>query len=694
VSPRSGDAEPFAYRAALDTLPNIVFIADPDGMLQWVNRRWYETTGVAREAVLGETWTSLVHPADRDEALGRWAQAVKSGKPFAATFRNRGADGHYRWYFASADAMRDDDGAIVRWYGTAIDVDHERRATRQLHVFAKVGDALIATLGLQETLDAVLPFIVPSFADWAFINLVDEAGDLRMAAVYHDDPAKQAILSAQIGELYAKGTATSGSPEAIRRQTHILYERAGFEDAARVVEPGPLQAVWEVGFGSVLVLPLVSGAVARGSLNVAMSSSGRAFHPTEIPFFHELARRIGQAVASAEIFERERRAARTFQAAALPSYLPTVDGMRFETLYEAAQSEAAIGGDWYDVFRLPDGRVVLSIGDVCGKGLHAAVAMASVRQSIRTAALINPDPAAVLSAVDRIVRGMDAALFVTAFAAVIDPVWFVMKFASAGHPPPLLRGPDNSLKTLRDPGLPLGLRERGEHTAARVAIVPGSMLVAYTDGLTEFDRDPIEGEQVVARALRAAGTHGVPRALFDAAARGRAAHDDIAILAVAFDRKLTDVDGPMRAASWEVDARDARAAAAVRRDFLQRLAAVGLDEHDVASAELVLVELLANVVRYTPGSALVVLDVSGHGPVVQVADHGTGFEFKPRLPADVMSEYGRGLFLIGALSNEFSVERRRGGGSRARVVLCGRVRPASAGDVNAGSGRASPPTSL
>ncbi|MDQ2858786.1 MAG: serine/threonine-protein phosphatase, partial [Candidatus Eremiobacteraeota bacterium] len=429
-------------------------------------------------------------------------------------------------------------------------------------------------------------------------------------------------------------------------------------------------------------------------LNVAMSSSGRTFHPTEIPFFHELARRIGQAVASAEIFERERRAAREFQAAALPSHLPTVAGMRFETLYEAAQSEAAVGGDWYDVFRLPDGRIVLSIGDVCGSGLHAAVAMASVRQSIRTAALINPDPAAVLSAVDRIVRAMDDALFVTAFAAVIDPVWFVMLFASAGHPPPLLRGPDGSIKTLRDPDLPLGLRERGEHAAARIAIAPGSMLVAYTDGLTEFDRDPIEGEQVVARALREAGMHDVPRELFNAAARGRAAHDDIAILAVAFDCKLMDIDGPMRAAHWEIDARDAVAAGAIRRDFVQRLTAAGLEENDVASAELVLVELLANVVRYTPGKARVVLDISGHAPVVQVADDGKGFEFKPRLPADVMSECGRGLFLISALSNEFSVERRRLGGSRARAVLCGRVRrPARAADVSAGSGPATPATS-
>jgi anti-sigma regulatory factor (Ser/Thr protein kinase) len=334
--------------------------------------------------------------------------------------------------------------------------------------------------------------------------------------------------------------------------------------------------------------------------------------------------------------------------------------------------EATVGGDWYDAFRLPDGRVVFSIGDVAGKGLDAAVAMASVRQSIRTAALINPAPVAVLNAVDRIVRAMGRSPFVTAFVGVFDPVCFELTFASAGHPPPLLRTPDGAVRALFAPDLPLGLRGHADGAATTVDIEPGSVLLCYTDGLTEFDRDPVRGEADVAAAF--ATTEGaIAHAIYAGVSGGLPPQDDVAILAVSFDQPLTAIDGPRRASTWRFDVADSHAAQRARRDYIARLGAAGLGEADVFSAELVFGELLGNVVRYAPGPIEVVLDVSGEAAVLHVIDNGHGFEFRPRLPVDVLSERGRGLFLVTAFAEELSVERRRDGGSHARAVLRGQT---------------------
>jgi anti-sigma regulatory factor (Ser/Thr protein kinase) len=101
---------------------------------------------------------------------------------------------------------------------------------------------------------------------------------------------------------------------------------------------------------------------------------------------------------------------------------------------------------------------------------------------------------------------------------------------------------------------------------------------------------------------------------------------------------------------------------------------VGLTDDEMSSAELVFGELVGNVVRYASGSITAILDVSCPAPVLHVLDEGRGFEFRPRLPVDLLSERGRGLFLVTAFAEELSVERRRGGGSHARAVLAGRTR--------------------
>ena len=672
-----------SFRVIADAVPQMMWSALPDGWIDWYNARWYEFTGQTRDEAAGWGWQAVHHPEDLPGVMRAWPGSIASGKPFEMEFRLRRADGAFRWFLTRAIPVRGADGAIVRWYGSNTDTDAEHGARVRERFFSRLGAELSGALSLEQTLRVVTRSVVPEFADWALVNLIDERGDVRLAAAYHRDPDKRDMLDTLRGEPYRNAAASVGTAEVVRSGKPVVIGAVTEAVLKETVDSRFLAAFERIGSDSALLVPLFSAGKVVGTLNAVMHDSGRAFLATDVPFFEELGRRIAPAIGNATAYERERRVATTFQEAALVPSLPDIPGLTFEAMYQAAMLEATVGGDWYDVFRLPDGRVVLSVGDVAGKGLQAAVAMASVRQSIRTAALINPEPEAVLNAVDRIVRAIGQAPFVTAFVGVLDPVSFEFAYASAGHPPAVLRDPDGTTTLLADGDLPLGLRGRCDEAARMIEIVPGSALLCYTDGLTEFDRDPVGGEQRVRDAF-ARATADVACEIYASISQGRPAHDDVAILAVAFDEPLVALDGPLRASVWSFDSTDAHDAGRTRREYTARLREVGLTDDEMSGAELVFGELVGNVVRYAPGSITAILDVSCPSPVLHVLDDGRGFEFRPRLPVDLLSERGRGLFLVTAFSEELSVERRRGGGSHARAVLAGRTRHGTAPSATRG----------
>jgi serine phosphatase RsbU (regulator of sigma subunit)/anti-sigma regulatory factor (Ser/Thr protein kinase) len=404
------------------------------------------------------------------------------------------------------------------------------------------------------------------------------------------------------------------------------------------------------------------------------ATSDRRYDESDLRFVVEVARRLAPAIANAEAYERERRVAHTFQAAALTTDLPRVPGMSFDALYEAGRSDALIGGDWYDAFRVPDGRVVVSVGDVAGSGLDAAATMATIRQSLRGAAAINPDPSVMLDAADRVLRSQAPERFVTAWVGVIDPVWATLAYAGAGHPPPLLRTRGHDVLQIDAAGLPLGLRERGQDVTRHADIIDDSTLLLYTDGLVEAERDVIGGEAALVEALREADLAAAPaQAIHDAVLRGVAASDDVAVLVVAFRRSLLEIGGDRGALRWTFDARDGSDAGTARRELVAALERRGIGKADSTTSELVYAELVGNAKRYAPGLIDVALDLSGESGVLHVVDGGGGFQHNARLPADALAESGRGLFIVSTIAEEFAVTRCPDGGAHARAVLRGRL---------------------
>jgi serine phosphatase RsbU (regulator of sigma subunit) len=229
-------------------------------------------------------------------------------------------------------------------------------------------------------------------------------------------------------------------------------------------------------------LPLLAAGMPLGALRFSFGRP-RTILEEERVFLEALAGQCALAVERAEMYEKEHTAAVTLQRSLLPGELPSVPGLALDARYLPKATN--VGGDWYDVFRLPDRRLAVTVGDVMGKGLLAAAGMGRVRNALRALALTDPRPAAVLAGLDRLFTATELEEQVTTVTyLVIDPETGEGQAGNAGHPPTLLLTP-GAMPVLdaAEAGTPLGWASPRRQHAFR--LLPGSTAVFYSDGLVE-----------------------------------------------------------------------------------------------------------------------------------------------------------------------------------------------------------------
>jgi sigma-B regulation protein RsbU (phosphoserine phosphatase) len=236
----------------------------------------------------------------------------------------------------------------------------------------------------------------------------------------------------------------------------------------------------------------------------------------------------------ADLYHRQRDAAIVLQNALLPRAFPRTDRVRFNGVYVAAAIDGFVGGDWYDVLAIDKKRIFVSIGDVAGHGLDSAVIMGNVKQSMRMAAREFEAPEELLLRLNAMLCDEDFGRIVTTFLGFLEPETGKMTYANAGHPPPIIRRPDGTVTMLDTGDDPLGFESPNKRVGNTITLDPGSLLVLYTDGLTEAQRNVLEGERILCEAVR---SHAVAQAKNPAEALRRAviprgSHDDVAILTV------------------------------------------------------------------------------------------------------------------------------------------------------------------
>ncbi len=364
-----------------------------------------------------------------------------------------------------------------------------------------------------------------------------------------------------------------------------------------------------------------------------------------------------------EMYARERRISAALQQVSVPAMLPTIEGVRFDAVYRPATREGEVGGDWYDAFALPDGRVAVSIGDSTGHGIEAASAMVRVRETMRAATTsLGAEPDEVLAFVNRAMCAADDGLLASAIFGIYDPPTRLLRYAVAGHPAPLVRDA-RGVTALPGGGITLGVSASATFASIDVTLAHDGSVAFYTDGLIENERDLESGERRLAALFAQADASAA--AIVDAVtAAGQ--NDDVAVLV--FSATPLTRTAPV----WRFHSDDPETARTARRSFAEYLTRYGCSADAVAVAELVFGELVGNVVRHAPGPIDIDLVRDGDMLVLRVHDRGKPMRQRPiGLPSDIMSENGRGLFLVRTLAGEPTFERRGGGGNIVTVPLTG-----------------------
>jgi len=358
--------------------------------------------------------------------------------------------------------------------------------------------------------------------------------------------------------------------------------------------------------------------------------------------------------------------AETLQRSLLPRSLPRLAGLSLAARYLPAAEESAVGGDWYDVIQLGHRRLGLTIGDVAGHGMAAATYMGHIRSAVRAYALDVEGPAELLAKVSRFADQEHSRMATLIYATLNLDTW-VVDFARAGHPYPLLLRADGSFTFLTEAGgPPLGSGAVGEYDQQRVTLGPAETLLFYTDGLIERrGRTLSDGEAALAEAATAAPDEPemMCQSVIQRLTEGIEAPDDIAVLAV----RAVGLDDQLEV---EVPA-EAEQLATVRHLIRRWVTAKGGSDDDCAAFAIAVTEACANSVEhaYGPGDAAVDLSVSltGDEAVVTVRDGGGWREARG-------ANRGRGIPVMKEFMDDVAIDtgeqgttvelRRRIGGGR------------------------------
>ncbi|MFC7637969.1 SpoIIE family protein phosphatase [Streptomyces thermogriseus] len=566
----------------------------------------------------------------------------------------------------------------IAWLGT--DITARRAAAREaaaarrnLALLNDAGARLGNSLDLETTARQLLDVVVPGFCDLATVDLYQGllAGD-ETAPGLADGSAelRRVAFASAVSDAPLTGT---GAPVELG-SVHRYPFNSPCADALRTARPVTVPGEEGDLVQSTLAVPMVAQDIVVGLVQFARVKGSEPFGDRDRDLAVELAARAAVNIDNARLYRREHERALILQRSLLPPGDPEAAGLDIACRYLPGSASGGrageVGGDWFDVIELPGHRTALVVGDVMGRGLRAAVAMGELRTAVRTLALLDLEPADVLTHLDEIARGLGApggvrqatraarrpreaepseVYLATCIYAVYDAVTRRCTFANAGHLPPVLVQPGESARMLEvPPGMPLGVG--GEpFEEVEVELPEGSLLALYTDGLVESRDHPLdEGLQAFVGAL----TDPV-RPLEDVCDHvlntlgSHHREDDIALL-------MARVQGlPAEAVGDWVLPREPRSVGHAREYARAQLAAWDLEQL-TDTTELLVSELVTNALRYGEGEIRLRL-LLDRTLVCEVWD--AGLVQPRRRRARDTDEGGRGLQLVGLLSAAWGSRR-------------------------------------
>jgi PAS domain S-box-containing protein len=529
------------------------------------------------------------------------------------------------------------------------------RAKSRLDLLAAVSELLTVDLDTRARLDAIAQVVLPSFADDCAVYLPADDGGLGLAAHATTDTA----VADHIAPLDAVGIHDRDGPAppamVMRTGAPVVIPRVT-DEVRNQLDEAHTEAVFGGGVEvrSLVIVPLPGADGPIGVIAFGLRGTERTYDQEDGALAEEIARRVAPAVENALRYEQQSATAEALQRSLLPTALVRFVGADLAARYVPGSDGIRIGGDWYDAVGLPSGRLMIAIGDVVGHGIRAATWMGRLRTLVQFCAFEGLDPARVLGRLNEYCFRASGSDMATAIVGIFDPAEDALEFASAGHPPLVIRRASGAIDVVWEGrGPPLSAVERAAYVSARVALGPGDLLVLYTDGLVErrgeqFDAgvvrlcDALRGETV---DLEATADHLITTLLGES----RPA-DDVATLLLAPMSVGGDLDLDL--------ASEARVLVGLRRTLARWLGAAGMTPDDTSELVVAVNEIAGNAIEhaYGPGDADFHLhaELRGQRVTIEIRDRGVWRE-------PVAGNRGRGLGIAADLVDELRVERTERG---------------------------------
>ncbi|GAB2922184.1 SpoIIE family protein phosphatase [Streptomyces heilongjiangensis] len=486
-----------------------VGIAVFDTELRWlrVNPSLERLNGVPEEAVLGRRVGEVLPALDVHAIESRMRHVLRTGEPLLdqQTVGHTEADTEEHAFSESYHRIEDPNGRVLGLAVSVLDVSERQRAAAQvararerLAVIADAGVRIGTTLDLRRTARELADVAVPQLADLAAVDALaavvnpggsaapraDGSLDFWALALKASHPTDAVEAADPVGRpaLYSPSRMVT---QCVREARPIL--RAHVDDTVirRIArDDAAAETLRRAGVHSYLAVPLTARGEVLGTLSLCRTVNPCPFDDQDVTLAVELAARAAISIDNARLYGRERDIALTLQRSLLSQAPPHHGGMEVASRYRPAVSE--VGGDWFDVLPLKDGKVGLVVGDVMGKGVHAAAIMGQLRTATRALARLDLPPAELLHHLDGLTASLgDSDTLATCLYVVCDPRNGRCALSRAGHLPPVLVDPDGKAELLDVAGgVPLGVGgvpfTVGEHELAE-----GALLALFTDGLVE-----------------------------------------------------------------------------------------------------------------------------------------------------------------------------------------------------------------
>ena len=518
------------FAGIVDALAEAVTIRNLDDRIIYANRAALESMGFASIVEMTEAPpTSIMDEYIVTREDGREinmddipsVRLLRGEQPGPLLMRTVDrSTGLERWRLLKAAGLTDPDGNLEAAVTIIEDVTVVKQAEVRTRLLAEASEVLASSLDYEQTLRNVAWLAVPRLADWCAVDLIGDRANRISLAVAHSDPAKLMLAERLRAQEPESVDPERGLGQVVATGLPALYPEITDEMlAAGARNPEHLAMLRELGMSSVMIVPLSAGGRTIGAMSLVNAESRRRFDQATLNFATQIADRAAIAVENARLYTSQARIAATLQRSLLPEALPEVDGWELAALYRPAGEGVEVGGDFYDVFEVPGGWVVL-LGDITGKGVAAAAMTALVRHSARIVGAQTPEPAMILGRLDAALRSQSQLSLCSVLCLAVRAGHVTI--ASAGHPLPLRVGA-GEIAVVGQPGPLLGAFADSTWLQTSLELAPGETLVLYTDGVTD--------------AVGAEGRFGEGRLrqlLSDC--RGRSPNDLIAAL----ERRLTE----------------------------------------------------------------------------------------------------------------------------------------------------------